>query len=219
MIDRVFELKSPTPLSPYAPNYKFEITRSVWDDKEKVDKLKKFLIKKEKDILKLPFHHDGDTGLKEDSVTTRYARYNLFDFVDECPELRDLWKLIQEHWYERIQRDNTRPYKTKIVCWFNVMRKGDRMESHRHSSRFSSYLSGNFHLDNYHTTTTYRYLDNLTAIDNVKGGLVIFPSQLLHEVDSFKGEGERVSIAFDLHLTNLNDFQTETILSGARDFF
>ena len=219
MIDRVFELNSPTPLSPYAPNYKFDLSRSVWDDEEKVDKLKKFLIKKEKDILKLPFHHDGDTGLKEDSITTRYARYNLFDFADECPELRDLWKFFQEHWYERIQRDNTRPYKTKIVCWFNVMRKGDRMESHRHSGRFSSYLSGNFHLDNYHTATTYRHLDNLTAIDNVKGGLVIFPSQLLHEVDSFKGEGERVSIAFDLLLANLNDFQTETILSGARDFF
>ena len=87
MIDRVFELKSPTPLSPYAPNYKFELSRSVLDDQEKVDKLKKFLIKKEKDILKLPFHHDGDTGLKEDSVTTRYARYNLFDFADECLSL------------------------------------------------------------------------------------------------------------------------------------
>ena len=52
MIDRVFELNSPTPLSPYAPNYKFDLSRSVWDDEEKVDKLKKFLIKKEKDILK-----------------------------------------------------------------------------------------------------------------------------------------------------------------------
>ena len=115
MIDRMFELKSATPLSPYAPDYKFELSRAVWDDEEKVDKIKKFLIKKEKDVLKLPYLNDACTGLGEDSVTTRYARYNLFDFADECPELKDLWKVIQEHWYERIQKDNTHPYKTKIV--------------------------------------------------------------------------------------------------------
>ena len=219
MIDRMFELKSATPLSPYAPDYKFELSRAVWDDEEKVDKIKKFLIKKEKDVLKLPYLNDACTGLNEDSVTTRYARYNLFDFADECPELKDLWKFFQEHWYERIQKDNTRPYKTKIVCWFNILRKGDKMEAHSHNSRFSAYLSGNFHLDNYDTATTYKFMDDWTAIDNVKGGLIMFPSQLLHEVDSFEDEGVRISIAFDLHLTNLNDFQSEVIQSGARDFF
>ena len=215
----MFELKSPTPLSPYAPNYAFHLSRSVWGDEKKIDKIKKFLINKEKDILKLPYLNDASTGLGRDKVTTRYCRYNLFDFVDECPELKDLWQVIQEHWYERIQKDNTHAYKTKITCWFNILKKGDKMEAHSHGRRFSAYLSGNFHLDNYDTATTYRHLDNWTAINNVKGGLIMFPSQIEHEVDSFKGKGVRISIAFDLHLTNLNDIQSEAIQLGARDFF
>jgi hypothetical protein len=218
MIDRMFELKSATPLSPYAPNYKFHLSRSIWDDEKKIDKIKKYLLKKEKEILKLPYYNDGNTGLGEDAVTSRYSRYNLFDFTDECPELKDLWKFIQEHWYERIKRENTDAYKTKIVCWFNVLRKGEKMEAHSHARRFSAYLSGNFHLDNYHTSTTYRHLDNWTALDNVKGGLIMFPSQLLHEVNVYNDQYPRVSIAFDLHLTNLNDIENVLLNATARDF-
>ena len=218
MIDRIFELHSYPPLSPYAPKYKFNLSRSIWDDNKKIDKLKKFLLKKEKEILKLPYNNDGDTGLGEGSVTTRYARYNLFDFTDECPELQDLWRFIQEHWYERIAREETHAYKTKIVCWFNVMRQGEKMEAHRHASRFSAYLSGNLHLDNYHTFTTYRHMDNMIDIHNIKGALIMFPSQLIHEVDTYHDQAPRVSIAFDLHLTNLNDIENQALDFFSRDF-
>ena len=218
MIDRMFELKSETPLSPYAPNYKFHLSRSIWDDDKKIENIKKFLLKKEKDILKLPYYDDGRKGFRKDSVTSRGGRYNLFDFTDECPELKDLWKFIQEHWYERIARENTDQYKTKIICWFNILRQGEKMELHSHSRRFSAYLSGNFHLDNYHTSTTYRHLDNWTALDNVKGGLIMFPSQLLHEVNVYNDQYPRVSIAFDLHLTNLNDIENVLLNATARDF-
>ena len=161
--------------------------------------------------MKLPYYDDGRKGFRKDSVTSRGGRYNLFDFTDECPELKDLWKFIQEHWYERIARANTDQYKTKIICWFNILRQGEKMELHSHSRRFSAYLSGNIHLDNYHTTTTYRHLDNWTALDNVKGGLIMFPSQLLHEVNVYNDQYPRVSIAFDLHLTNLNDIENDTV--------
>ena len=218
MLDRMFELRSATPLSPYAPSFKFNLSRSIWDDDKKIEKLKKFLLKKEKAILELPYNNDGETGLGEDSVTTRYARYNLFDFIDECPELKDLWDFIQEHWYERIKRESTHAYKTKIVCWFNIMRQGEKMEPHRHASRFSAYLSGNIHLDNYHTITTYRHLDTWIDIHNVKGGLLMFPSQLIHEVDTYQDQNPRISIAFDLHLTNLNDVENEALSFFSRDF-
>ena len=219
MIDRMFELKSATPLTPYAMNFKFHISRSIWDDEKKVNVIREFCLKKEKEILKLPYNNDGGTGLDENSVTTRFARYNLFDFVDECPELQDLWDEIHKHWYERVKRENTTAYKTKIVCWFNVLRQGEKIENHRHSSRFSGYLSGNIHLDNYHTNTTYRYLDNFIELHNVKGGLVMFPSQLLHGTDVYHDKRERVSIAFDLHVTNLNDIENEALQFASRDFY
>jgi hypothetical protein len=219
MIDRMFELRSPTPLSPYAMNYKFHLSRSIWDDEKQIDTIKKFCLKKEKEILKLPYNNDGGTELDDNAVTTRFARYNLFDFVDECPELKNLWEEIHKHWYERIKRENTTAYKTKIVCWFNVLRQGEQMADHRHSNRFSAYLSGNIHLDNYHTHTTYRYLDNWIEIENIKGGLVMFPSQLLHGTNKYHDKNERVSIAFDLHLTNLNDIENEALQFASRDFY
>jgi|TARA_R110000803_G_scaffold150924_1_gene216132 hypothetical protein len=218
MIDRIFELHSYPPLSPYAPKYKFNLSRSVWDDEKKIDKIKKFLLKKEKAVLKLAFNSDGDTGLGKDSVTTRFARYNLFDFIDECPELEDLWEFIQKHYYQRIAIDKTGVYNTKIVCWFNVLRQGEEIKAHRHTARFSAYLSGNLHLDNYHTSTTYKHLDNWQSIDNVKGGLIMFPSHLLHEVNVYNDQYPRVSIAFDLHLTNLNDIDNEALRHYSRDF-
>ena len=107
MIDRVFELASETPLSPYAIDFKHNLSRSVWDDEKKIDAIRKFCLKKEKEILSLEYTADGGTGLNENTTTTRYGRYNLFDFVEECPELEDLWKFIKEHWLDRIKIDNT----------------------------------------------------------------------------------------------------------------
>ena len=41
-------------------------------------------------------------------------------------------------------------------------------------------------------------------IDNIKGGLVLFPSVINHATDVYKGEEPRVSIAFDLECTFLD---------------
>ena len=218
MIDRVFELASETPLSPYAIDFKHNLSRSVWDDEKKIDAIRKFCLKKEKEILSLEYTNDGGTGLDENTTTTRYGRYNLFDFVEECPELEDLWKFIKEHWLDRIKIDNTEAYKTQIACWFNVLRQGQKMTEHRHSSRFSGYLSGNMHLDYYDTKTVYKHLNSYIEVDNIKGGLVMFPSQLLHGTNEYQGKGERISIAFDLHLTNLNDVVCEMIQSSNKIF-
>tara|TARA_R100000541_G_scaffold49046_1_gene56114 strand:- start:1167 stop:1829 length:663 start_codon:yes stop_codon:yes gene_type:complete len=219
MIDRIFKLESGQPLSPYAMDFDFSLSRSIWDDQKKLDTIKNFCLKKEKEILELDYTNDGGTGLDEDAVTTRFGRYNLFDFVDECPELTDLWNFIKEHWIDRIEIDATKMYKTKIGCWFNVMRKGQHMNEHRHSSRFSGYLSGNMHLDNYETVTTYKHLNNWIELNNIKGGLVMFPSQLLHSTSTHTEKNERVSIAFDLHLTNLNDVENEILQHSNKDFY
>ena len=46
----------------------------------------------------------------------------------------------------------------------------------------------------------------------------MFPSQLLHEVNVYNDQYPRVSIAFDLHLTNLNDIENVLLNATARDF-
>ena len=38
----------------------------------------------------------------------------------------------------------------------------------------------------------------------------MFPSQLAHFTDKYENDGERVSIAFDLYVTDLNDLDDES---------
>ena len=205
MIDQIFKIKSTQPMTPYAPSYDYNVTRAIWNEPQKIDVIKKFLLSKEKDILKLNFNDDGGTGLQFNDITTRHSYYNVFDYSKELPELSDLLNFIKESYNEYIKIDSTQSYGLKINCWFNVLRKGQKMKSHAHGTRFSAYLSGNIHLDNYHTKTNYSYMNNGVSIDNVKGGLVLFPSVLTHGTDEYRDEEPRVSIAFDLHVSFLND--------------
>ena len=192
-------------MTPYAPSYDYNVTRAIWQEQKKINAIRKFLLSKEKEILKkINFHNDAGTGLKTNDVTTRHSHYNVFDFSAELPELNDLRDFIKQTYYDYIQIDNTQEYELRINCWFNVLRKGQKMDMHSHGRDFASYLSGNIHLDNYHTQTHYLYINNAARIDNVKGGLVLFPSVLQHGTDTYNGKNPRVSIAFDLHVAYLN---------------
>lgn len=201
MIDEVYELQSLYPMTPYAPDYKYLITRAIWNEPEKINKIKKFLLLKEKHILQnIKYNNDGGTGLNPEDLTTRHGNYNVFDFSEELPELNDLHNFFKKTYLEYIKISNTQEYKLKINCWFNVLRKGQRMKLHTHGGHSWSYLSGNMHLDNYHTQTYYQFIDKFVTLDNVKGGLAIFPNVISHETNEYKDDEPRVSIAFDLHI-------------------
>ena len=201
MIDKVFTLTSLEPMTPYAPNYKYFITRAIWDETEKINKIKKYLLSKEKHILQnINFNNDGGTGLNTKDLTSRHSNYNVFDFIEELPELNDLLNFIKKTYLEYIKISETQEYKLKINCWFNVLRKGQKMKMHTHGGHAWSYLSGNIHLDNYHTKTSYQFIDKFVSLDNVKGSLAIFPNVISHETSEYKDDEPRVSIAFDLHL-------------------
>ena len=76
----IYKFKSEHPMTPYAPSYDYIITQSVWDESDKIDTIRNFLLSKEKDILKLDFNSDGGTGLDNSSITTRHSNYNVFDY-------------------------------------------------------------------------------------------------------------------------------------------
>ena len=95
-------LKSQDPLNSYAPHWDIKFGVATWDDNEKIEKLKKYLLKKEDDILKMePGLHDGATGLGYESVTARFGKYNLFDFIDEEETLGDLLKWLQKQYLKK----------------------------------------------------------------------------------------------------------------------
>ena len=211
---QIVRLKSQHSVSPYAPTWDIPMGLCQWMKWHKIDEIKEFLLSKEDYILSLPYNTDANTRLKEDSITTRFGKYHLFDFVDECPALEELLEWIKEQYREFVLLDQTQLFELDFSCWYNIIRTGDEIKSHRHASDPLAYLSGNMHLDNYDSFTCYNHMGMINNIPNIKGGLTFFPSYLKHGVDKYMGKEPRVSLAFDTYIKFdlVNVFQIDTEL-------
>jgi|TARA_B110000858_G_scaffold3097_1_gene3575 hypothetical protein len=201
---QTIRFKSSLPLTSFAPQWDFTIGVFQLQDQEILDTIRRFLIHKEDHILSLKQGDNAGTGVGDDSITTRYGKYNLFDFQDECPELITLLEWLQTSFLEFAQHEASMPMELEIVCWYNILRDGAGMDEHIHSSQQSSYLSGNMQISEFNTQTNYRppMCDTGKTLDGPSGQLVMFPSFVPHSVDH-EYKGERISIAFDLYPTHL----------------
>jgi hypothetical protein len=193
-------LKSQQATTPYAPSWDVPLGIAQWSEHDKIDTIRDFLLEKEEEILRLPYQGDGNTGLDETNITTRYGNYHLFDFTEECSELNDLLEWLREQWVRFIIEDNTQPYILAFTCWYNIIRKGQEIKPHRHGAGSIVYLSGNMHLDNYETSTQYEHMGMTATLPNVKGGLTLFPGYVHHGVLVYNGDTPRVSLAFDISI-------------------
>lgn len=206
---RIAKMKSMHPLTEYGPRWDISFGIAHWEDYEKIDAIKEWLIQNEKVILDtVPLHHDGGTGLGEYSVTSRFGRYNLLNFQKEQPAFADLLRFFRTSYLDYVMQDNSEIRDLDIVCWFNILRTGEHIEEHSHGAGNDAYLSGNVHLDNYATNTYYNNVFDKSVQfipGNYKGGATIFPSWVPHYTDEHKEDGLRVSIAFDLRLVDNED--------------
>jgi len=223
----VERLKSLHPITDISPQWDIPIFQTQWNDVEKIDKIRNFLIEIEPRILAIETHHDAATGLGEDSVTSRFSLYNLFDFANECPELNDLLNFLRASYLNFCHLEHLEVQELEMALWYNIVRQGHGIDEHKHGAGPDVYLSGNMHLDDYpHTTTYYRAPIDDTQIfpaENKKGGLTLFPSYVPHGVNKNEKEQLRLSIAFDLRLAgteswknnpNLEPFMNQEIMSN-----
>ena len=80
--------------SPFAPIFEFTLGITDVTKEINIDKLKKDLLTKEKEIIhKYPPENDGGTNLGNHSVTTRYPHYTLWQFK----EFSYLKSVIRKH--------------------------------------------------------------------------------------------------------------------------
>jgi|TARA_B110000881_G_C18398524_1_gene424735 hypothetical protein len=204
---KLINIKSLHPENEFAPSWNIPIHLSTWGEHEKVNKIKNFLIDKESEVLDQPVgdgtaYGDGRTGLGLDSVTSKSGTYTLFDFNKELSDFNDLLDFMRISYLNFISECQSSVRDSHIVCWYNIVRTGQSINTHFHGTQHHCYLSGNMHLDDYPTTTNYYIPYDATLVHkfpNTAGGLTMFPTYMPHGVDTYTGEDIRVSIAFDLH--------------------
>jgi len=202
----LIRIKSYHPQTEFAPSWNIPLWLTNWTDLEHVDKIHEWIEKNEKTILDYEYTNTGGTGLNENHITTRFGRYNLLE-QDE-PAFKELLTFLRYSYLEYVQKQQLELKDLQIVCWANILRKDEGMDSHAHGAQPDSYLSGNMHFGDYHTNTVYHSNfdpESKIALPNKKGGCVMFPSCTPHYVEPHTRDDVRISVAFDLRLTNSFD--------------
>lgn len=208
MITEIINFTNGKLTSPTAPEYKCSIFGGYLYGIN-YDKIINIILEKEKEITSLDLPpemvNDGYTGLDSRSMTARYKNFNVLMWDDPeilklKQEIRDFYDLSTEYF----QIDKTE--KVFIQCWSNVLRKGQKMDSHRHcNDSDESFLSGHITIKCDNTQTIYQnpYSNVLHSpeyyyFNNVPGRINIFQSHIYHYTTEHRSDSERITIAFDL---------------------
>jgi hypothetical protein len=185
--------------------------------------LAEFILSKEKEILKLPVIKDdngrlvdGYTGLRENSTTSRFPNFNVFDWNNDNikilkDEILSFHKDVLEHFEQPL------PSELYIRCWVNIMRKGEQIKPHLHGVLPTSYLGGHICVQCDDTST--HYINPINQINepltynskNEVGKITLFQNNIPHYTDIHNTEKERITIAFDLHTTMLHSNHVKII--------
>jgi len=207
MYPKLINIKSKQKNNFFAPEWDYYVVEDLIKDVD-FKSLSKFLIKKEKELLKItkPVNKesvDGYTGLGVNSITSRYASFNVFNFKNKeilkiKKEILKIHKKLLDHLNIEI------PKNLWIQCWFNVMRKGEFIKPHLHGTDPDTYLGGHIcvQVENTHTN----YINPVNQINdpeiyyskNEIGKITLFQNCIPHFTDIHNSDEERITIAFDL---------------------
>lgn len=196
---KILKIISPLKQTYFAPEW--DITLGVFQYEESIDSIRKFLIDLEPSIKAIPLNDQAGSGSGTDNITSRFGRYNLFDYIDQCPELEKLLTFFRLSYIDFCMTHGVAIEDIDIVCWYNILRDNAPMKEHVHSTKPNSYISGNMQFSSFETYTYYRAPQDVHGAANIPGPpgqLVMFPSYVPHGV-RHNYEGTRISVAFDLH--------------------
>lgn len=179
--------------------------------------------------LILRWERDHPDGIDRALVNGWHSATDLMDWPD--PAIPGLRKLLQQQTLDFLAMMNggTQPTGSPhITAWANVTRRGGFHRLHTHST---SMISGVFYVDTGRPDAddtdfngTITFLDPRIAVEMIQipgnpfgtklkvdpkpGLMLLFPSWLQHFVDPFRGEGARISIAFNIALRSARQEDT-----------
>lgn len=160
-----------------------------------------FLISKEQYILdNYPFVSDYGTMLPT-NVTTRSSTYNVFHFMNECPDLQLILDHIKQQYNIYVKNVGFEEYVKKpgINCWFNILRKGEKIGIHKHSENERSFVCATLSIQVDETETFYRkHGEIVKSIPNRNGEFVMFKCDLEHGTTEHTKDSLRVTLGIDI---------------------
>jgi len=202
-------------VSPFAPEWNYSLSESFIKNID-FSEIQKLAIEKEKEILKLPntFRNnkfsDGYTGLGKNSTTSRFDKYNVLKWDNtEIQKLKNAIVEMHSKFLTLLQID--KPKVLFAQCWVNVMRKGEQIKPHIHSTNPESYLGGHICIKCNNTSTYYINPPNQLnepetyTSKNEVGKMTLFQNCIPHYTDVHKNKDERITIAFDLQISKVTE--------------
>jgi hypothetical protein len=198
--------------TPFAPEWLYFVCHSKLQGVD-FQKISRLVLAKEKHILKTTEAanaHAYYTELGTDSLTSRAHMFNVFLWADEEPEIHKLKKAILDSYKALLTQMNIYVPKTWIHCWANVLREGQEIKPPLHAVHSLSYLSGHIPLKCEDTSTVYINPVNqinepeIHSIPNEVGVLTLFPSCVPHYTTKHIASTERITLAFDLFVRELD---------------
>ena len=215
------EFRSESRKTPFAPEWHYIMVEEMLAGIDFAE-VAKLILSKEKDIIA---NHrtsnfignfmgttksvDGYTGLGPDSLTSRFEHYNLLAW--DNPEIIKMRQAIKEV-HNTLLMDLKLPIMPVwIQCWANVLRDGQKIDPHIHTAKSDCYLGGHITVQADNTDTVYISPINqinepeVYASRNEVGKITLFQNNIPHYTTIHKGDRERITIAFDMHLTKMRD--------------
>jgi len=202
----VYQIKSEEPLTPFAPVYSHYICTADLSQLIDFKDIKYTILGKEKSIIEQydAGLNDAYTELGNDSLTSRFEHYNIFDWP-EMYKLKSAVKSIHDLFLQYVKVEN-RP--VWINGWANVMRKGQQIKTHLHNVDQTCYLGGHICVACEQSSTFYINPVNtindpeIFEIENKVGQITLFSNCIPHYTSKHEGNSERITMAFDLNVVN-----------------
>jgi Putative 2OG-Fe(II) oxygenase len=209
---------SQSPKTYFAPTWNYTMAEIQLDNID-WNEIKQITLEKEKEIINnfppstKAGSVDGYTNLGYFSLTSRYTKFNVFSWEND--EIQKLKKIVYENYLIFLKAQGAPRVKVWIQCWANVMRKGEAISTHIHSTDHWSYLGGHICVSCENTSTVY--INPINQIQspqehispNTIGKLTFFPSNIPHYTTTHAGDSERISFAFDLIVDGNPFLETE----------
>ena len=123
---------SEPPETPFAPVWDYSIAvKPIIINTENIAKI---VLEKEKEIIeKYSGDDDGNTGLGADSLTARFKHFNVLKWQEvDIAQLHQEIRIFHDEYFAQVV--GSEPPPLKVRCWANVMRKGQQIQKHTHST-------------------------------------------------------------------------------------